>query len=151
MKWFIASIICLVCAWKVTAQPVALDRLTETLDSLYLVGSYIDGEFLSRSLLLSNRQEIDDTSRATLELKLGMFHHELGKFAEAENAYLRARDGYIKSHGEKSPEVAAVLSRLSVLFAEEGRYQDALEAAKRTDSLESTDEPTAQLHSPGLR
>ncbi len=130
MKWFLASFICIVCAWKVTAQPVALDRLTETLDSLYLVGSYIDGEFLSRSLLLSNRQEIDDTSRATLELKLGMFQHELGKFAEAENAYLRARDGYIKSHGEKSPEVASVLSRLSVLFAEQGRYQDALEAAR---------------------
>lgn len=130
MKWALVFCIASVLSPHVAAQTADLDRLGETLDSLYLAGSYTDGEFLSRSLLVSTKYDLPDTLRATLELKLGMFQHEIGKFADAENAYQRARAVYARTEGDRSPAVASILSRLSALYAEQGRYQDALEAAR---------------------
>jgi CHAT domain-containing protein len=104
-----------------------MQRLSDKLDSLYLTGDYSQGEQLVRSALSTSLT--NDTTRAWLDLQLGIFSQELGKYADAEEAYLSSEKIYAASLTNDHPLVASALSRLSVLYSEQGRFSEAKRAA----------------------
>jgi CHAT domain-containing protein len=61
-------------------------------------------------------------------MESGIFDQELGKYGDAENSYLRAQK--IFSAKRDPLYTASVLSRLSVLYAEQGRFSEAKNAAE---------------------
>ncbi|MDP4221005.1 MAG: tetratricopeptide repeat protein, partial [Bacteroidota bacterium] len=112
-----------------SAQSPVTPAFEHTLDSLFYSGEYASGEEMIRSAI-SRNQSTSDTTLAWLSQKLGAFTQELGKYADAEDAYLRSEKIYSASLSADHPYVASVLSRLSVLYSEQGRFADALSSAR---------------------
>ncbi|MEP7235376.1 MAG: CHAT domain-containing tetratricopeptide repeat protein [Ignavibacteriota bacterium] len=122
-----------------SAQQTLQKGLEEKLDSLYLIAEYSQGEQLVRSTLQSSTTSQSEPGNyiATLHLQLGIFSQELGKFAEAENQYLLAEKIFQTSPQTDQGSIGSVLSRLSVLYAEQGRFADARSTAAKQFSLYS--------------
>ncbi len=110
-----------------TAQ--SFSEITKRLDSLYLTASYFEGEQLSRATLSST--SLTQANQAELTFQLGTFTQELGKYAIAEDAYLKAYSYFVNSGNAEPLLTASILSNLSVLYAEQGRYDAARNAARR--------------------
>ncbi len=122
-----------------SAQEPVSKGLSEKLDSLYFIGEYSLGEQIVRSVI---QKEIvisstADTSLAWLNLQLGIFTQELGKYADAEDAYSKAAKTYSISLSSEHPYIGSILSRLSVLYSEQGRFQDAKNTAQKQFSIYS--------------
>lgn len=118
------------------AEATELQEISKRLDSLYLSASYIEGEQIIRQALSS--ASISESDKVELRLQLGIFTQELGKYADAEEAYLKAFTTYSNSENSDQLLIASVLSRLSVLYAEQGRYDAARNAAKRQFDIYNT-------------
>ena len=102
-------------------------RLPERLDSLYQIGEYSQGEQLCRNAL----EHIlpTDTSLGVILFHKGNFSQELGKFADAEESYLVAEKVFTSSRDHLY--LGSLLSKLSVLYSEQGRFSDAKNAAQK--------------------
>lgn len=124
---------------KSNAQEPVTKGLEAKLDSLYLAGEYTQGEKVIRSTLqkFQPTSTTADTSLAWLQLQLGIFTQESGKFADAEDAFRNAERVYATSLSNDHPYIASVLSRLSVLFSEQGRFSDAKNAAQKQFAIYS--------------
>lgn len=97
------------------------------LDSLYQIGEYGQGDEILRNNLKNISSS--DTSLGWYLLESGIFAQELGKYADAENSYSRAEK--IFSLSNDPLYTASVLSRLSVLYSEQGRFAEAKNAAEK--------------------
>ena len=102
-------------------------RLPEGLDSLYLAGEYSQGEQLCRKAL--SHLLPADTLLGILLLHSGTFSQELGKYADAEQFYLTAEKLFSSSHAPLY--LGSAVSRLSVLYSEQGRFADAKNEAEK--------------------
>ncbi|HET9137437.1 MAG TPA: CHAT domain-containing tetratricopeptide repeat protein, partial [Candidatus Kapabacteria bacterium] len=70
-----------------------------------------------------------DSVTAYLHYELGAFTLELANYSNAEEELLEAKALYAKLYSEHHESVASALSRLAVLYSEQGRYADAVAAA----------------------
>lgn len=116
-----------------TAQSFSSFRqLEQTVDSLYYSADYQNGYDLLHNLLYANTtlNKKADTISAFLHYKLGVFSLELAKYGDAEEELILARSQYTNIYSSHHELVASVWSRLAVLYSEQSRYGDAVEAAK---------------------
>ena len=116
-----------------SAQPLSSFRLLEEkVDSLYYSADYQSGATLLQKLLyntqIANRP---DSVTAYLHYKLGVFSLELAKYGDAEMELLSAKTFYSNIYSAHHPLVASVWSRLAVLYSEQSRYRDAIDAAQQ--------------------
>ncbi len=107
-------------------------QLEQTVDSLYYSDDYQHGYDLLHDLLYANKtvNTKADTISAFLHYKLGVFSLELAKYGDAEEELILARSQYSNIYSPHHEIVASVWSRLAVLYSEQSRYGDAVDAAK---------------------
>ncbi len=80
-----------------------------------------------------------DTISAFLHYKLGVFSLELANYGDAEEELILARSQYTIIYSSHHELVASVWSRLAVLYSEQSRFHDAVEAANEQLKIYSTD------------
>ncbi len=117
------------------AQEPLTKGLESKLDSLYLVAEYSQGEAIIRSAIRELSSSTNVSTLAWLELQLGIFTQELGKYSDAEAAYLHSEKLSSTFSSNDNLFTASVLSRLSVLYSEQGRFEDAKQAAQKQFSI----------------
>lgn len=129
---FLVAAVSLTCISTVHGQPVKVwSDLDDELDSLYVSYSFDEGLHRTEQSLIQYplQQNAADSIRASLLEYRGMFLHELGRYAEAEESMMQARDVFASSLGRMNTAVASCLSELGELFEESGRDLDAMRAS----------------------
>ncbi len=126
VRSLIAAFVFLLSFSALNAQPLSPESIPQTIDSIYLSGDYLSGiAYIQRALSTS----LPDSLSAYCHYRLGICELELAKYDDAETEFLKAKDLFSAAFSPVHPAVSSIWSRLAVIYREEARIGDAIDAA----------------------